>query len=63
MEIGALATKDSQVRQSRGEVAEETILTVIGLDKKQYDKIIETIEDNPDMNDWEIAETLLADKA
>ncbi|MBP5621059.1 MAG: Rpn family recombination-promoting nuclease/putative transposase [Thermoguttaceae bacterium] len=62
-EIGALETKVSQVRQSKGKATEETILMVLGQDKKLYDKISEAIEDNPHMNNWEISETLLADKA
>ena len=60
-EIGALATKVSQVKQSKGKATEDIIITVLGMDKEQYRRISDAIEDNPDMNDWEIAETIIAD--
>ncbi|MBR4750809.1 MAG: hypothetical protein IKX88_13355 [Thermoguttaceae bacterium] len=60
-EIGALATKVSQVKQSKGKATEDIIITVLGMDKEQYRRISEAIEDAPDMSDWEIAEALLAD--
>ena len=59
-EIGALATKVSGVRNNRGKVDKEIVLTVLGIDQKLYDKIFETIEDNPDKSDWEIAEAILS---
>ena len=62
-EIGALATKVSQVKQSKGKATEDIIITVLGMDKEQYRRISEAIEDNPNMNDWEIAETILAENA
>ena len=60
IEIGALATKVSQVKQSKGKATEDIIITVLGMDKEQYRRISDAIEDNPDMNDWEIAETIIA---
>ena len=35
---------------------------VLSIDRGLYDKISKMIEDNPDMNDWEIAETILYEK-
>jgi hypothetical protein len=60
-EIGALATTVSLVRNNTGKASEEQIITFLGIDPKQYRAISKMIEDAPDMSDWEIAETLLAD--
>ncbi|MBR5758967.1 MAG: hypothetical protein IKX88_10275, partial [Thermoguttaceae bacterium] len=62
-EIGALATTVSLVRNNKGKASEEQIITFLGVNPKQYRQISEAIEDNPDMNDWEIAETILAENA
>ncbi|MBP5620554.1 MAG: hypothetical protein J6X44_00930, partial [Thermoguttaceae bacterium] len=58
-EIGSIATNVSQVRENREEETEEQIKKFLRIDKKLYDKICEMIDDNPDMNDWEIAEAIV----
>ena len=60
-EIGSLATTVSLVRNNTGKASEEQIITFLGIDPKQYRAISKMIDDAPDMSDWEIAETLLAD--
>ena len=58
-EIGAFAEKVSTVRCGKGDVTEEQVIRILRIDRETYDKISDMIENNPDMSDWEIAETIL----
>ncbi|MBR4752306.1 MAG: Rpn family recombination-promoting nuclease/putative transposase [Thermoguttaceae bacterium] len=59
--IGSLANTVSGIRNNKEEATEEQIIKFLRLDKVLYRKISEMIDANPDMSDWEIAETILAD--
>ena len=61
--IGAFATRVSLVRNNQGKATEDQIVEFLGIDSEQYDEITEMIDANPDMSDWEIVETILANKA
>ena len=60
IKIGYLASKVSFVRKNKGRLAKETVIKFLNIDKNQYDEISEMIENNPDMSDSEIAETILS---
>ena len=58
-EIGDLSRIVSTVRYGKGDVTEEQVIRILRIDRETYDKISDMIENNPDMSDWEIAETIL----
>ena len=58
-ELGEYKEKVSAVRNGKGIAADELVMKLLGLDKKQYNEISDMIDKFPDKSDWDIAEAIL----
>ena len=58
-EVATLGKTVSVVRNGKGNAAEDLVIKLLGIDKKQYDEISDMIDRNPDKSDWDIANTIL----
>lgn len=57
-EITDLARVISTIRNSRGIIDNDTLIQILKMDKKQFERIISMVEEHPEMDDWGIAEAI-----
>ena len=58
-ELAALTFIISTVKRDRNKLSEQDLLFVLDLKTEQLALILKTIDANPDMDDWEMANKLL----
>ena len=58
-ELAALTFIISTVKRARNKLSEQDLLFVLDLKTEQLALILKTIDANPDMDDWEMANKLL----
>ena len=58
-EISRLEEKISVIRNGIGNAADDLVIKLLGIDRKQYTTIYDMIKTNPDKSDWDIANTIL----
>ena len=58
-EVARLEDKVSVIRKGIGRVADDLVISLLGIDKSQYVEIANMINTDPDKSDWDIANTIL----
>ena len=58
-EVAVLSNIVSSVKRVRDKFTEQDMLLIFGLSSEQLSAILEAIDANPDMDEWEIANIIL----
>ena len=58
-ELTGLSIIISAIKKSRNKLTEQDIMEMFGLSSEQLSAILEAIDANPDMDEWEIANIIL----
>ena len=58
-EVAVLSNIISSIKRVRDKFTEQDMLLIFGLSSEQLSAILETIDANPDMDEWEIANIIL----
>ncbi len=58
-ELTGLSIIISAVKKSRNKLTEQDMLEIFNLNSEQLSVILEAIDSNPDMDEWELANTIL----
>ena len=58
-EVAVLSNIISSIKRVRDKFTEQDMLLIFGLSSEQLSAILEAIDANPDMDEWEIANIIL----